>query len=114
MKKAVLVFLPFLIGLAIAAIVLVNPLQFSWIEPIQHQVLSLIQPMHHREAVEGQLWTCGMHPQVIQEEPGDCPICGMALTPLKNSTTSNSSSDTAEGKEDQILGRSDGSHLHPG
>ncbi|MFQ5630767.1 MAG: efflux RND transporter periplasmic adaptor subunit, partial [bacterium] len=31
----------------------------------------------------GQLWTCGMHPEVILEEPGNCPICGMKLTPLK-------------------------------
>jgi Cu(I)/Ag(I) efflux system membrane fusion protein/cobalt-zinc-cadmium efflux system membrane fusion protein len=30
-----------------------------------------------------QLWTCGMHPQVIQDHPGTCPICGMTLTPLK-------------------------------
>lgn len=30
-----------------------------------------------------QLWTCGMHPQVIQDRPGDCPICHMRLTPLK-------------------------------
>lgn len=30
-----------------------------------------------------QLWTCGMHPQVIQDKPGDCPICHMKLTPLK-------------------------------
>jgi Cu(I)/Ag(I) efflux system membrane fusion protein len=29
-----------------------------------------------------QLWTCGMHPQVIQEHPGDCPICHMKLTPI--------------------------------
>lgn len=29
-----------------------------------------------------QLWTCGMHPQVIQNHPGDCPICHMKLTPL--------------------------------
>lgn len=29
-----------------------------------------------------QLWTCGMHPQVIQGHPGDCPICHMKLTPL--------------------------------
>jgi membrane fusion protein, copper/silver efflux system len=33
-----------------------------------------------------QLWTCGMHPQVIQDHPGSCPICGMALTPLAGST----------------------------
>jgi RND family efflux transporter MFP subunit len=32
---------------------------------------------------EKQLYTCGMHPQVIQEGPGTCPICGMKLTPLK-------------------------------
>lgn len=28
-------------------------------------------------------WTCGMHPFVIQDEPGLCPICNMELTPLK-------------------------------
>jgi Cu(I)/Ag(I) efflux system membrane fusion protein len=33
-------------------------------------------------ADQAQLWTCGMHPQVIQDRPGTCPICGMALTPL--------------------------------
>jgi Cu(I)/Ag(I) efflux system membrane fusion protein/cobalt-zinc-cadmium efflux system membrane fusion protein len=30
-----------------------------------------------------QLWTCGMHPQVIQDHPGLCPICHMKLVPLK-------------------------------
>lgn len=29
------------------------------------------------------VYTCGMHPQVRQSEPGDCPICGMKLTPVK-------------------------------
>ena len=29
-----------------------------------------------------QLWTCGMHPQVIEDHPGNCPICHMKLTPL--------------------------------
>lgn len=28
------------------------------------------------------LWTCSMHPQVRQEEPGACPFCGMDLIPL--------------------------------
>ncbi len=28
-----------------------------------------------------QLWTCSMHPQVIREEPGLCPICHMQLVP---------------------------------
>ena len=30
-----------------------------------------------------QLYTCGMHPQVIQNKPGNCPICGMKLTPVR-------------------------------
>ena len=28
-----------------------------------------------------QIWTCSMHPQVRQPDPGDCPICGMDLIP---------------------------------
>ncbi|MCH8322656.1 MAG: hypothetical protein IIB64_06225, partial [Proteobacteria bacterium] len=27
-------------------------------------------------------YTCPMHPEIIQDEPGDCPICGMALEPV--------------------------------
>jgi len=30
----------------------------------------------------GTQWTCPMHPQVIRDEPGSCPICGMALEPM--------------------------------
>ena len=33
-------------------------------------------------AHETDLYTCGMHPNVIQEGPGNCPICRMNLTPL--------------------------------
>jgi multidrug efflux pump subunit AcrA (membrane-fusion protein) len=34
----------------------------------------------------GQLYTCGMHPQIIKQAPGDCPICGMKLTPIRANT----------------------------
>ena len=33
-----------------------------------------------------QLYTFGMHPQVIQDKPGNCPICGMKLTPVRATT----------------------------
>jgi Cu(I)/Ag(I) efflux system membrane fusion protein/cobalt-zinc-cadmium efflux system membrane fusion protein len=37
----------------------------------------------HGQGHGAQLWTCGMHPEVIQEEPGICPICQMDLVPLR-------------------------------
>jgi Cu+-exporting ATPase len=27
-------------------------------------------------------WTCPMHPEIIRDAPGSCPICGMALEPM--------------------------------
>lgn len=38
----------------------------------------------HAEISENQTWTCSMHPQIQKSEPGDCPICGMELVPMKN------------------------------
>ena len=41
---------------------------------------------HNHDAVAetNQMWTCSMHPQIMQPEPGDCPICGMDLIPAEN------------------------------
>ena len=33
-------------------------------------------------APPGTLYTCPMHPEIVQEGPGSCPICGMALEPM--------------------------------
>jgi len=35
-----------------------------------------------RTAAGEVLWTCPMHPQIVREEPGNCPICGMTLEPM--------------------------------
>ena len=42
----------------------------------------------HDETSEEQIWTCSMHPQIQQNGPGQCPICGMDLIPLDNSMDS--------------------------
>lgn len=47
------------------------------------------------ETAQAQLWTCGMHPNVITEEPGQCPICGMNLTPVKRTDTEAESEEQA-------------------
>lgn len=38
---------------------------------------------HNHDEVAGtnQMWTCSMHPQIMKNESGDCPICGMDLIP---------------------------------
>ena len=39
------------------------------------------QPRLEPMATPGAMWTCPMHPEIRQEGPGTCPICGMALEP---------------------------------
>lgn len=34
-----------------------------------------------------QIWTCSMHPQIRQNEPGLCPICAMDLIPLEENSS---------------------------
>ncbi len=54
-------------------------------------------------AAEGEQWyTCGMHPNVLQKTPGDCPICQMKLTPLKQDTA-DSDGDSGASKERKVL-----------
>lgn len=44
-----------------------------------------MQEHDHAAETKGETtWTCSMHPQIRQPEPGDCPICGMDLISLEN------------------------------
>ena len=52
------------------------------------------------EAHEAGLWTCSMHPQVIEDAPGKCPICGMDLVPVKAEAGHKA---TSEGEGREIL-----------
>ena len=45
-------------------------------EKIDHKVDEVLET--------NQMWTCSMHPQIMQPEPGDCPICGMDLIPAES------------------------------
>ena len=43
--------------------------------------------VHNHSAANPQQWTCSMHPQILQQEPGDCPICGMDLIPAESTAS---------------------------
>ena len=44
------------------------------------------------------LYTCGMHPQVIQDHPGNCPICGMKLVPIRKQASAGTASVAGKGR----------------
>jgi RND family efflux transporter MFP subunit len=46
-----------------------------------------------------QLWTCGMHPEVLLSEPGQCPKCRMDLVPVKQTSTNKSKSTKKGGRK---------------
>lgn len=56
---------------------------------------------HNHSTNESKTWTCSMHPQIKQPEPGDCPICGMDLIPI-SSGTANSNPAQIEMSEEAI------------
>jgi len=37
-----------------------------------------LEPMSPATLAKAE-WVCPMHPEIIRDEPGTCPICGMAL-----------------------------------
>ncbi|WP_057936106.1 efflux RND transporter periplasmic adaptor subunit [Algoriphagus resistens] len=77
-NKIVLVVLTLVAGLAIGW--LIKPASEPKMEVDKHD---------HIESIAGipMTYTCSMHPQIRQDGPGDCPICGMDLIPLENDNT---------------------------
>jgi Cu(I)/Ag(I) efflux system membrane fusion protein len=51
---------------------------------------------HNHKSEDPTTWTCSMHPQIKQNKPGDCPICGMDLIPLASMAASGDDIDPNE------------------
>ncbi|MDH3784441.1 MAG: efflux RND transporter periplasmic adaptor subunit, partial [Acidobacteriota bacterium] len=67
----------FLLGVVLAGFIFGNPLQLGFLPNYRGDgppggSATATLPMH----------ICPMHPQVVQEGPGSCPICGMDLVPV--------------------------------
>ncbi len=53
-------------------------------------VVKMSVPPPGEDAVQTfQRYTSPMHPQIVQDEPGKCPLCGMTLVPLKKTGAHN-------------------------
>ncbi len=92
------------VGLAIAALVAIAVLTL-WPETDTGGGSAAPQADATGETHEhgsGQLYTCGMHPQVLSETPGTCPICGMNLTPVKVETGTTRKAKASAGGERKV------------
>jgi len=60
-------------------------------------------------------YTCSMHPEVVQDEPGTCPRCGMELVPREAADEKGDAASDHEGHEDHGHARhgADGVHCGP-
>lgn len=45
-------------------------------------IVSLVRKPNVNVAATASMWTCSMHPEIRQNDPGPCPICGMDLIPV--------------------------------
>jgi Cu(I)/Ag(I) efflux system membrane fusion protein len=62
-------------GLLLVLGVVIGALAFSYNETTKSDSASVEKQSQYK------VWTCSMHPQIRQDEEGDCPICGMDLIP---------------------------------
>ncbi len=71
----------FLLGFGLAAFLFSNPFDISFLPGGTMKMSDQEETPPAKPEEATQLWTCPMHPQVMEKAPGKCPICGMELVP---------------------------------
>jgi Cu(I)/Ag(I) efflux system membrane fusion protein len=66
------------------SILLIGLLFGRYLFPSRPDSAATAGPVESVENAQSITWTCSMHPQIQQPDPGNCPICGMDLIPLYN------------------------------
>ncbi|NND97121.1 MAG: HlyD family efflux transporter periplasmic adaptor subunit [Pirellulaceae bacterium] len=90
-----------LLGIFVAGIAGIGVAQrVGWIQGSSATVSGATDHDHSGETI----YTCPMHPQIRQNEPGKCPICAMDLVPIAKSNRS-AKSQTAAGSSSTDDGR---------
>ncbi|MCU0302814.1 MAG: efflux RND transporter periplasmic adaptor subunit [Thermoanaerobaculales bacterium] len=84
-----------LAGVLVTALVTLDPFELTTIDE-RLRGLDDDRP----RAIAEPIWTCPMHPQIIESEPGSCPICGMDLVPVADDPGSHE--DHAKGNREEL------------
>jgi Cu(I)/Ag(I) efflux system membrane fusion protein len=94
-------------GVVLAWGLLANPLGLSSLDVFRHRLLGDPPAEAAGPATDSpqQLWTCGMHPQIVEDHPGQCPICGMDLVPLRTGASSPGAAEKARGEREILFYR---------
>jgi FtsP/CotA-like multicopper oxidase with cupredoxin domain len=61
-----------------------------------------LMPLLYGDGTEEQTataWTCPMHPEIVRDEPGVCPICGMKLVPKTDDEVASAAHNHAHGHD---------------
>lgn len=67
-------------GILKSVLLVASGLFFGWL--FFHQSAPEMGEMDPHQHNESTTWTCSMHPQIREAESGQCPICGMDLVPV--------------------------------
>ena len=80
--RAFSTFIFFVFGFVLAAFIFWNPFGLSFLPTGPQEHVHEDEALTADTAKTAQLWTCPMDPQVLEKEPGICPICNMKLVPV--------------------------------
>ena len=62
------------------------------------------QMSNQAKAKDSIMWTCSMHPQIMQPDPGSCPLCGMDLIPASGENNGSETSITIAPNKAETMG----------
>ncbi len=84
---------------AVAAMVLLVAGALAFFKvPAFHNLLHPHPADNAAKVAQGQAkYTCGMHPFIISDKPGQCPICGMTLTKIEGAAPAAAAAGAAQG-----------------